>query len=102
APLGITVPHPRVALGALPAATLVVLQRAGVVDGIDAALDRAVAQLHRRRDELLPADARADTPARKLARRIGRLFPAVYGAGDVGRLAARRWKQQCNVNAKAP
>lgn len=101
-PLGITVPHARAALGALPAAALVVLQRAGVADGVDRALDHAIVQLHRRRDELLPDGARADTAARKLARRIGRLFPAVYGEGDVGRLAARRWKQQCNVNAKAP
>lgn len=65
--------------------------------GLDAALDAAVDQLTRRRNEL---DGGGE--AARLARRIGRLFPLVYGAGPLGAVAARRWKNQCNENAKSP
>jgi hypothetical protein len=103
-PLGLDVPHPRAALGALCAAPLTVLGRLGLVDGVEDALDRAIAQLHHRRAELFrdgtPSTEGAD-PVR-LARRIGRLLPLVYGEGAVGGLAAKRWKQQCNANGKVP
>lgn len=91
-------PVARAALGALCAAPLVVLDRLGFLPGLQPALDHAVRQLHRRRDEL-------DAPngvARALARRIGRSIPLVTGAGPPGRLAAARWKAQCNLNAKIP
>ena len=91
-------PVPRAALGALCAAPLVVLDRLGFLPGLEPALDHAVRQLHRRRDEL-------DAPkgvVRVLARRIGRSIPLVTGGGPPGRLAAARWKAQCNLNAKIP
>ena len=34
--------------------------------------------------------------------RIGRTWPLVYGAGPLGAVAAVRWKNQVNENAKAP
>jgi glucose/mannose-6-phosphate isomerase len=37
-----------------------------------------------------------------LARRLGREFPIVYGGGSLGRVAAWRWKNQINENAKIP
>ena len=43
-----------------------------------------------------------DNPADGLARRIGRTIPLVYGGGDVGAVAAMRWKTQVNENAKVP
>jgi glucose/mannose-6-phosphate isomerase len=66
--------------------------------GLDEAVDAAVAQLMRRRDRL--GDASGD--AALLARRIGRTMVLVYGAGPLGAVAARRWKQQVNDNVKAP
>lgn len=39
---------------------------------------------------------------RSLARRIGRTIPLVYGSGAIGAVAAGRWKDQVNDNAKAP
>jgi len=96
--IGIEVPHARVALGAICASLLTVLERAGVLQAVGDQLDHAVAQLHRRRDALFGSAGEAE----RLARRIGRLFPLVYGEGEVGRLAASRWKQAVNVNAKAP
>ena len=41
-------------------------------------------------------------PARELARKIGRTIPIVYGSGGLGGVAALRWKQSVNENAKAP
>ena len=46
------------------------------------AIDAAVDQLARRRDQLI---VRATTPARRLARRIGRTIPLVYGGGGARR-----------------
>jgi hypothetical protein len=102
--LGIDVPHPRAALGALCAAPLTVLGRLGILPGVEEALDRAIVQLHHRRAELFGPSPRtgAGPDAAKLARRIGRLLPLVYGEGWAGALAATRWKAQCNVNAKSP
>ncbi len=37
-----------------------------------------------------------------LARRIGRTIPLIYGADGVAAVAARWWKSQVNLNAKAP
>lgn len=66
--------------------------------GLDEALDAAVDQLTRRRDRL----ADPDGDAAVLARRIGRTMVLAYGAGPLGAVAARRWKQQVNDNVKAP
>jgi glucose/mannose-6-phosphate isomerase len=96
--LDASLPHARAALGALVTAPLVVLDRLGLLPGVDASIDRAVRQLHRRRDELAGDGALTVT----LARRIGRSIPLLYGAGAVGELAAQRWKHQCNTNAKIP
>jgi glucose/mannose-6-phosphate isomerase len=96
--LAASAPVARMALGALCAAPLVVLDRLGFLPGLEPALDHAVRQLHLRREQL-------DSPtgdARVLARRIGRSIPLVTGGGPVGRLAAQRWKAQCNTNAKIP
>lgn len=45
-------------------------------------------------------DASGDDAA--LARRIGRTIPLIYGTGALGGVAATRWKNQVNDNAKAP
>jgi glucose/mannose-6-phosphate isomerase len=97
-PLDASVPHARAALGALVAAPFAVLDRFGLIPGGEAELDAAVAQLHRRRAKLPPGE----NPATRLARRIGRTLLLVYGEGPIGAVAARRWKQQCNLNAKIP
>jgi glucose/mannose-6-phosphate isomerase len=93
---------PRLALGALLAPLLVILFRMGMLPEAHAALLRAQQQLARRRDECRP-DVEGDrNPARALARKIGRTIPIVYGSGGLGGVAALRWKQSINENAKAP
>jgi len=80
----------------------VLLFRMGMLPEAHAGLVKAQQQLARRRDRNKP-DVEGDAnPARELARRIGRTVPVVYGAGGLGGVAALRWKQSINENAKAP
>jgi glucose/mannose-6-phosphate isomerase len=93
-----SIPMPRAALGAMVAPVLAVAEDAGVLVGARDELAAAVAQLKRRTDAL----SRPNNQAQELARAIGRTWPLVYGAGPLGAVAALRWKNQVNENAKAP
>lgn len=93
---------PRLALGALVAPLLVVLFRMGLLPEAHASLLRAQEQLAHRREQCKPAVEGDRNPARELARKIGRTIPIVYGSGGLGAVAAMRWKQSVNENAKAP
>jgi glucose/mannose-6-phosphate isomerase len=93
---------PRFALGELLAPILVVLFRLGMMPEAHAGLLMAQQQLQRRRDQCRPDVELARNPARELARRIDRTIPIVYGTGALGGVAAMRWKQSVNENAKAP
>ena len=92
------IPMPRSAIGALVAPVVAVAEDVGVLPGARAQVAAAVEQL-RRRAALL---ARPGNPAAALARTIGRTWPLIYGAGALGDVAAVRWKNQVNENAKAP
>jgi glucose/mannose-6-phosphate isomerase len=93
---------PRLALGALVAPLVVVLFRMGMMPEAHAGLLRAQEQLARRRDQCRPSVEGERNAARELARKIGRTIPIVYGSGGLGGVAAMRWKQSMNENAKAP
>ena len=93
---------PRLALGALVAPLVVVLFRMGMMPEAHAGLLRAQQQLARRRDQCMPTADAARDPACELARKIGRTIPVIYGSGGLGGVAALRWKQSVNENAKAP
>ncbi len=93
---------PRLALGALVAPLFVLLFRMGMLPEAHAGLLRAQEQLARRRDQCKPSVEGERNPARSLARKIGRTIPIVYGSGGLGGIAALRWKQSVNENAKAP
>ena len=88
----------RCALGSATASILMVLARAGVLADVTPSLSAARVTVQRRRDALLQPGNMAE----ELARRIGRSIALVYGAGPAGALAARRWKEQVNANAKTP
>jgi glucose/mannose-6-phosphate isomerase len=92
------IPMPRAGIGAVAIPPLVILETVGLFPGASAWIDAAVTQLRTRRDQLV-ADA---NPAIDLARRIGRELPIVYGGAGVGGVAALRWKNQFNENAKVP
>ncbi len=93
---------PRLALGALVAPLVVVLFRMGMMPEAHAGLLRAQQQLARRREQCKPDVEGARNPARELARKIDRTIPLIYGSGGLGGVAALRWKQSVNENAKAP
>jgi len=93
-------PHPRVAIGAMVVAGLVVLETIGLIEGVPSAVASAVRQLSVRRDRAV-ADRDAGAIA-IIARRIGRTIPLVYGGGAIGGVAALHWKRQVNKNPKSP
>ncbi len=93
---------PRAALGALVAPLFVTLFRLEMLPEAHALLVNAQEQLARRRDQCVPAVEGVKNPARELARRIGRTIPLVHGGGAIGRVAAQRFKNDVNENAKAP
>jgi glucose/mannose-6-phosphate isomerase len=96
------IPLPRFALGAMVAPVFVVLYRMGLMPEAHANLVRAQQQLAARRDVCVPEVDAPKNPARELARKIGRTIPLIHGAGGLGAVAAMRWKQSVNENAKAP
>lgn len=92
------IPQPRAGVGAMAVPLLIVLEEMGLFPGAQQWVDFAVEQLRRRRDALLSDSS----IARHVARRIGRTIPLVHGGGDIGAVAAARWKTQVNENANAP
>ncbi|HEV8115216.1 MAG TPA: SIS domain-containing protein [Acidimicrobiales bacterium] len=88
----------RAAIGDLLVPALCLLEDVGLFPGARAWVYSAVEQLLRRRDKL----ARPANDMEVLARRIGRTFPVAHGGGNIGDVAAHRFKSQVNANAKAP
>jgi glucose/mannose-6-phosphate isomerase len=93
-----SIPQPRAGIGALAIPPLVVLEEIGLFPGAQQWIDFAVEQLQERRDELT-TDGNV---AEQLAKRIGRTLPVLFGGGALGAVAASRWKNQINENAKSP
>jgi glucose/mannose-6-phosphate isomerase len=93
-----TIPQPRAGLGALAIPPLVVLEEIGLFPGAQQWIDLAIEQLQQRRDELTTDGNMAE----QLAKRIGRTLPIMFGGGATGAVAASRWKNQINENAKVP
>ena len=94
----ISIPQPRAAIGALAVPPMLVLEDMGLFPGASHWVEAAVEQLAVRRNELV----RPDSLAHELARRIGRTIPVIHGGGGLGGVAAHRWKNQMNENAKVP
>lgn len=92
------IPVPRAAIGAMSVPLLMILEGAGLFHGASRWVEAAVAQLERRRDQLLGSAS----PAAEVARRIGRTIPLIHSSAGLGLAAAMRWKAQVNENAKSP
>jgi glucose/mannose-6-phosphate isomerase len=91
------IPMPRAGLGALVVPMLTLLEKVGLFPGASAWVDAAATQLMVRRDAVFAGESAA-----VIARTVGRTIPLVVGAGPLGAVAAQRWKNQINENAKAP
>ena len=96
------IPMPRLALCAMVAPVCVALFRLGLLPDAHAGMVKAQQQLACRRDQCRPEIGAPANPARELARRIGRTVALIHGTGELGGVAALRWKQSINENAKAP
>ena len=96
------IPVPRAALGALVAPLLMSLFRLGLLPDAHKWLVMAQRQLGARRQKCRPEVEGDANPAREVARKIGTTIPLFYGGGALGGVAAMRWKQDVNENAKAP
>jgi glucose/mannose-6-phosphate isomerase len=96
-PVDPTIPQPRAAFGALTVPVLLVLEQVGLFPGATGWITEAIDQLRRARDEL-----RTSGRAAELASRLAGTTPVIYGGGSLGEVAALRWKNQCNENAKVP
>jgi glucose/mannose-6-phosphate isomerase len=93
-----SIPQPRAAIGATSIPLLVMSERMGLLPGASEQVTDAVAQLVRRRDQLVGPDS----PAAAIALGIGRTIPLFHGAQGLASVAASRWKTQVNENAKSP
>ncbi len=91
-------PPARASFGSLLVPVLCLLEDVGLFHGARTWVGAAVDQLRRRRDKL----ARPGNDMEALARRIGRTFPLAHGGGNLGDVAAHRFKSQVNANAKSP
>ncbi len=86
------------AFGPLVAGALRLLERRGLAGGMARDLAGAAGFVAERMGSL--ADPAGEPAA--VARRIGRTIPLVHGSAGPVAVAARRWKSQVNLNAKAP
>ncbi len=91
-----SIPQPRAALGALTVSVLGVLERVGFFPGASAWIGHAIDRLRERRERI--ADDGLDL---SVAEELEGTIPIVLGSGAVGQVAALRWKNQINENAKA-
>lgn len=90
---------PRAAIGASFVSLLGIAYQAGLVPDPEAELDEALAEMERLREEIDAAVPEARNPAKQLARALHGRLVVVCGAEHL-REVARRWKGQCNENAK--
>lgn len=90
---------PRAALGASFVSLLGIAHRAGLVPDPRPDLDEALAEMERLREEIDAAVPEEKNPAKRLARALHGRPVLVCGAEHL-REVARRWKGQCNENAK--
>ena len=92
---------PRAAVVQMVASLLVVLERFGVVDALDAALAEARVALANAVRDYGPSALEAVNPAKQIAAGLSERVPLIWGAEATAPIAYR-WKCQINENAKVP
>lgn len=91
-------PMPRAALFAMAAPVFVYLEELGFFRGASEWLASAATHLKLRAAQL----SESPNSAQRLGADMAGSVPVIYGPGALGELAARRWKNQINENAKSP
>jgi len=101
----ITVPGgiaPRSAIGYLFLPLLMLLDRLGLVNGIEAEAAEAVRILRELRIRYDLEAPLTENPAKQMAMNLQGRIPVIWGASTTTEAVAQRWKGQINENAKAP
>ena len=101
---------PRAALGHLVAAAIAALDSAGLIPGARASVEEAAAALRVESVRLGPERPAEENEAKSIAAWLGGrgstegdpLIPVIWAPAGVGEVAALRWKNQLNENAKRP
>lgn len=91
---------PRYALGWLIGLPVAICERLGLVAAEPGWRDDVPALLDRRAAEWGAARPEAENAAKQLARKLEGRFPVVWGAQGVSAVAATRWRNDLNENAK--
>lgn len=92
--------QPRAALGYSLVPLLGILQRLGFIGAKSADVIEAVGVMRAWQKEIKETVPTADNAAKQLAQRLYQKLPVIYGAEHLSEVA-RRWKGQCNENAKS-
>jgi glucose/mannose-6-phosphate isomerase len=93
-----SIPMPRAAVGAVSIPPLIALNQMGLIFGVEEEIERTIKQLTMRRNMF----ARENDITEQVAEKISGSVPLIYGGGDIGAVAALRWKNQVNENVKVP
>lgn len=91
----------RTALGVLFALLLKVLVRAGLMADQTELVSEAVNEMKRVQQRYLPEVPAAKNPAKRYAGQLVERYTVLFGVGYLAAVA-KRWKNQINLNAKAP
>jgi glucose/mannose-6-phosphate isomerase len=91
---------PRAALWSLAVAVASAAEAAGVLPPLTDQVCAAADALDQEAAALGPSVATAANPAKQAALRLAGRLPVVWGSGQLGAVAATRFRTQCNENAK--
>jgi glucose/mannose-6-phosphate isomerase len=93
---------PRAALWSLVVPVCAAAEAVGVLPPLPNQVLAAADALDAEADALGPSVATAANPAKQAALRLLDRLPVVWGSGQLGAVAATRFRTQCNENAKVP
>lgn len=93
---------PRAATGYLFAPMALLLEKMGILLGVQAELEETVEVLKQRRELLNPRVTMPENAARMIAEEMKDAIPVIWGSTGLSEVAALRWKAQINENAKSP
>jgi len=93
---------PRAATGFLFAPMALVLDKMGILEGVEEEIQETVKVLEKLRENLNPDINVPTNQAKTIARELKNCIPVIWGAAGTSETAAMRWKGQMNENAKSP
>jgi glucose/mannose-6-phosphate isomerase len=101
----VTVPGgmvPRAATGYLFAPLALILDKLGILQGVEEDLQETAVVLEELRIDIGPQVEFATNAAKRIAKEMKDRIPVIWGSSSRTEIAALRWKAQINENAKAP